>query len=136
MTSNNTIEIVLINQPKGLSLENKLTKFYHNPSLKKFKCRATARSYPTTKRDCSGVQKQELVQMDGKEVIITFNSTMLKVALVCFCFVSKLLLADVTLRCPAGKVDISQHLATPGFPQVDHTVGKLSADAGSLCSEV
>ena len=80
MTSNNTIEIVLINQPKGLSLENKLTKFYHNPSLKKFKCRATARSYPTTKRDCSGVQTQELilVQMNGKEVIITFNLTMLK----------------------------------------------------------
>ena len=41
-----------------------------------------------------------------------------------------------TLRCgmyPAGKVAISQH---PGFPQCDHTVGKLSADAGSLCSEV
>ena len=37
---------------------------------------------------------------------------------------------------PAGKVAISQHLATPGFPQCDHTVGKLSADAGSLCSEV
>ena len=34
---------------------------------------------------------------------------------------------------PAGKVAISQHLATPGFPQVDHTVDKLSADAGSLC---
>ena len=49
-----------------------------------------------------------------------------------------LLLADGTLHCgmyPAGKVAISQHLATPGFPQVDHTVGKLSADAGSLCSE-
>ena len=60
MTANNTIEIVPINRPKGLSLENKLTKFYHNPSLKKFKCRATARSYPTTKRDCSGVQKQGL----------------------------------------------------------------------------
>ena len=31
-----------------------------------------------------------------------------------------LLLADVTLRCGmylAGKVDISQHLAIPGFPQ-------------------
>ena len=43
-----------------------------------------------------------------------------------------LLLADVTLRCgmyPAGKVDI------PGFPQSDHTVGKPSADTGSLCSE-
>ena len=40
-----------------------------------------------------------------------------------------LLLPDVTLRCgmyPAGKVDISQHLAIPGFPQID---------AGSLCSE-
>ena len=50
-----------------------------------------------------------------------------------------LLLAHGTLLCrmyPAGKVAISQHLATPGFPQVDHTVGKLSADAGSLCSEV
>ena len=50
-----------------------------------------------------------------------------------------LLLADVTLRFgmyPAGKVAISRHLATPGFPQVDHTVGKLSADSGSLCSEV
>jgi hypothetical protein len=40
-----------------------------------------------------------------------------------------LLLAD-------GKVAISQHLAIPGFPQSDHTVGKLSADAVSLCSEV
>ena len=49
-----------------------------------------------------------------------------------------LLLADGTLRCgmyPAGKVAISRHLATPGFPQCDHTVGKLSVDAGSLCSE-
>ena len=49
-----------------------------------------------------------------------------------------LLLADGTLRCgmyPAGKVAISQHLATPGFPQSDYTVGKLSADAASLCSE-
>ena len=48
-----------------------------------------------------------------------------------------LLLADVTLRCrmySEDKVDISQHLAIPGFPQFDHTVGKLSADAGSLCS--
>ena len=48
-----------------------------------------------------------------------------------------LLLADVTLCCrmyPAGKVDISQHLV--GFPRSDHTVGKLSAFAGSLCSEV
>jgi hypothetical protein len=36
---------------------------------------------------------------------------------------------------PAGKVAISQYLATPGFPQSDHTIGKLSADAGSLCSE-
>ena len=47
-----------------------------------------------------------------------------------------LLLADVTLRCrmyPAGKVDISQHLAIPGFPQSDHTVSKPSSDAGSLC---
>ena len=42
------------------------------------------------------------------------------------------------LRCgmyPAGKVDISQHLAIPGFPQSDNTVSKPSADAGSLCSE-
>ena len=49
-----------------------------------------------------------------------------------------LLLADVTLRCrmyPAGKVDISQHLVIPGFPQSDHSVGKHSADNGSLCSE-
>ena len=32
-----------------------------------------------------------------------------------------ILLADVTLCCgmyPAGKVDISQHLAIPGFPRV------------------
>ena len=50
-----------------------------------------------------------------------------------FCF------GNGTLGCgmyPAGKVAISRHLATPGLPQVDHTVGKLSADAGSLCSEV
>ena len=50
-----------------------------------------------------------------------------------------LLLADGNLRCgmyPVGKVAISQHLAIPWFPQSDHTVGKLSADAGSLCSEV
>ena len=49
-----------------------------------------------------------------------------------------LLLADGTLCCgmyPAGKVDISQHLAIPRFPQRDHTVYKLSADAGSVCSE-
>ena len=42
-----------------------------------------------------------------------------------------LLLADVTLRCgmyPAGKVDISRHLAIPRFPQSDHTVSKPSAD--------
>ena len=48
-----------------------------------------------------------------------------------------LLLTDVTLRCgmhPAGKVDISQHLAIPGFPKSDHTVGKAIADTGSLCS--
>ena len=40
-----------------------------------------------------------------------------------------LLLVDVALRCgmyPAGKVDISQHLAIPRFPQSDHTVGKPS----------
>ena len=50
-----------------------------------------------------------------------------------------LLLVDGPLHCgmyPAGKVAISQHLATPGFPQCAHTVGKLSADVGSLCSEV
>ena len=29
-----------------------------------------------------------------------------------------------------------QHLSTPRFPQCDHTVGKLSADACLLCSEV
>jgi hypothetical protein len=49
-----------------------------------------------------------------------------------------LLLADVALRFgmyPAGKVDISQHLATPGFLQSDHAVGEPSVDAGSLCSE-
>ena len=52
-----------------------------------------------------------------------------------------LLLIDDTLRCGMyleGKVAIFQQLATPGFPQwqCDHTVGKLSVDAGSLCSEV
>jgi hypothetical protein len=49
-----------------------------------------------------------------------------------------LLLANDNLRCgihPAGKVAISQHLAIPGVPQSDHTVGKLSVDTGSLCSE-
>ena len=47
-----------------------------------------------------------------------------------------LLLSDGTLCCgmySAGKVAISQHLAISGFPQCDHTVGKLSADASSLC---
>ena len=34
-----------------------------------------------------------------------------------------------------GKVDISQHLAIPGFSPSDHTLGKPSLDAGSLCSE-
>jgi hypothetical protein len=41
-----------------------------------------------------------------------------------------MLLADVTLCCgmyPAGKVDISRHLAILGFHQSDHTVGKLSS---------
>ena len=50
-----------------------------------------------------------------------------------------LLLADGNLHCgmyPAGTVTISQHLAIPGFPQSDHTVGKLSANTGSLFSEV
>ena len=45
-----------------------------------------------------------------------------------------LLLADGTLHCgmyPAGKFAISRHLA-----QCDHTVGKLSAVTGSMCSEV
>ena len=37
---------------------------------------------------------------------------------------------------PSGKVAISQHLAIPRLPQCDHTVGKLSLDAGSLSSEV
>ena len=51
----------------------------------------------------------------------------------------QLLLADGTLHCRmyrAGKVAISQHLATPGFHQCDHTVNKLSGDTVSLCSEV
>jgi hypothetical protein len=52
-----------------------------------------------------------------------------------------LLLADSTLRCgmySLRKIAISQPLANPRFPpvQCDHTVGKLIADAGSLCSEV
>ena len=50
-----------------------------------------------------------------------------------------LLLADGALRCrmyPTYKAAISQYLGTLGFPQCDHTIGKLSADAGSLCSEV
>ena len=49
------------------------------------------------------------------------------------------LLADDNLCCGMyheGKVAISGNLATPGFPQCNHTVSKLSADAGSLCSEV
>ena len=47
-------------------------------------------------------------------------------------------LADVTLCCgmyPADKVDISQHLAIPGFHKSNHTAGKPSVDTGSLCSE-
>ena len=50
-----------------------------------------------------------------------------------------LLLADATLRFgmyPADKVAIFQHLVTPRFPQGDHTINKLRANAGSLCSEV
>ena len=50
-----------------------------------------------------------------------------------------LLLADGALFCgmyPTGKVAISQQLVTPGFPKCDHTVSKLSADTGLLCSEV
>ena len=44
------------------------------------------------------------------------------------------LLADGALYCgmyPAGKVPISLHLVTPGFPRCDYTVSKLSADAGA-----
>ena len=40
-----------------------------------------------------------------------------------------LMLTDVTLCCgmyPACKVDIYRHLAIPGFPQSNHTVGKWS----------
>ena len=50
-----------------------------------------------------------------------------------------LLLANDTLHCrmyPTCKFAISQHLATPGFPQCDHTVGELSKASGSLCCEV
>ena len=43
---------------------------------------------------------------------------------------------EIELMYPTGKVTISPYLATPGFPQCDHTVGKLSADAGSLCSRI
>ena len=43
--------------------------------------------------------------------------------------------ADDTLY-PAGKVAILKHLATLGFAKCDHTVSKLSADAGLLCSEI
>ena len=49
-----------------------------------------------------------------------------------------LLLVDVALHWgmyPAGKVDISQHLAILGFAQSNHSVSKPSADAGLLCSE-
>ena len=37
------------------------------------------------------------------------------------------LVADGNLHCgmyPAGKVAISRHLVTPGFPRCDHTIGK------------
>ena len=47
-----------------------------------------------------------------------------------------LLIDNVTLlygMYPAGKVVIIWHLVTLGFPRDDHTVGKLNADAGSLC---
>ena len=43
-----------------------------------------------------------------------------------------LLLTDVTLHCGMylpGKVDTSQHLAIPRFPQSDHTAGKPSVYA-------
>ena len=49
-----------------------------------------------------------------------------------------LLFTIVTLPCrmyPTDKVDISQHLAIPGFSQSNHTVGKASSDTGSLSSE-
>ena len=45
-------------------------------------------------------------------------------------------LVDVTLHWgmyPEGKVDISQHIAIPGFPQIDHTVSMPNTDTGSLC---
>ena len=46
-----------------------------------------------------------------------------------------MLLADVNLICrmyPAGKIDISQHLAISECLQSDYSVCKPSADAGSL----
>jgi hypothetical protein len=49
-----------------------------------------------------------------------------------------LLLTDGTLCCgmhPAGKVAISWHLVTPGILQCDHTVGKLSVEAGVYWNE-
>jgi hypothetical protein len=45
---------------------------------------------------------------------------------------------NITLHCrmyPTCKVVISQYLAIPGLPQSGHTVGKSSADAGSLYCE-
>ena len=45
------------------------------------------------------------------------------------------LLRHVSEMYPAGNVDISRHLAISGFPQSDHTIGKLSANAGLLSSE-
>ena len=38
------------------------------------------------------------------------------------------------LMYPADKVDTSQHLATPRFPQGEHTVSEPIVDAGSLTS--
>ena len=49
-----------------------------------------------------------------------------------------MMFADDTLCCgmyPKDKVAISLHLATPSTVHCDHTVGELSADTFSLCSE-
>ena len=35
-----------------------------------------------------------------------------------------------------AKSSLSWHLVIPGFPQSDHSVGKPSVEAGSLCSDV
>ena len=52
--------------------------------------------------------------------------------------IDPLLLADDFLRCgmyPTGKVAISWHLVTPGFPGSGHTVGKLNAEASVYRNE-